>query len=128
MKKVIKQLEQAKAYISAVSKDCDVVGFFACEDAIGLINNTIAELQSPRWYTPEQWEKHTGERWPERAAVYYLSYRYSKWYVSDWGLLQEMRFDLGDTTQHNAKFAPLRAVCATEAGPPPDDWKPEEAQ
>jgi hypothetical protein len=72
--------------------------------------------EKPRWETPEQWEKRTGEPWPDSWAVYvrqadgsspwivkqYLDVKITKWLV------------------------PITIICATEAGTPSDDWRPEE--
>jgi hypothetical protein len=68
--------------------------------------------------TPIQYEKRTGEAWPDDGAVYFKVIRVYlhglggvEWGVCRW---QTARRD------HDI------CVVATEAGPPPDDWRPEE--
>jgi hypothetical protein len=91
-----------------------------------VIDAALAGLQTPRWYTPEQWEERTGEPWPDNGAVYMLykppeisgvfpfwrieTYCYAKMY-------------LNGVAVHSKSC--IAVVCATEAGPPPDGWRPE---
>jgi hypothetical protein len=93
------------------------------DDVRNSIKLAIAELKAPpRFETPEQREKRTGEKWPDDWAVYW------RWAKGDksWncGFYQD------------AKAPPLIPlgvaiygrviVCATEAGPPPDGREPGE--
>jgi hypothetical protein len=75
--------------------------------------------------TPEQWEKRTGKAWPDDWAVYYrYSYdhkTYREWRVGSHKNIVDSRADF---ETHNAGTHQI--VCATEAGPPPDGWMPEE--
>jgi hypothetical protein len=78
------------------------------------LKHARTELTTSRWYTPEQWEKRTGKKWPEDWPV---------WSITTDGLLtistmgeEEIRKTWGTHIY----------VIATEAGPPPDDWRPEE--
>jgi hypothetical protein len=88
----------------------------------------LAELaaeagQLYKWETPEQREKRTGKPWPNNAAVYSL---YEETPVCNRFWFCE---SLYDAREGNKKWTnPVYIICATEAGPPPDDWKPEEAQ
>jgi hypothetical protein len=73
----------------------------------------------PDWETPEQWEKRTGEAWPDDWAVYALERRYT--------VLNDVIVAFEAMSYGAAKWKGLdKIICATEAGPPPDDWKPEE--
>jgi hypothetical protein len=44
-----------------------------------------------------------------------------KWYIASYGKARHK----DSKSKH---YNPVFIICATEAGPPPDDWKPEEAQ
>jgi hypothetical protein len=68
----------------------------------------------PRWETPEQREKRTGEAWPDNGAVY--------------ALVELLHGELlWEVMSHDtAKTAANYIVCAAEAGPPPNNWQPEE--
>jgi hypothetical protein len=86
------------------------------------LSQLLAEAgQLYKWETPEQREKRTGYRWPANAAVYSL---YEETPVCSRFWFCE---SLYDAREGNIKGAnPVCIICATEAGPPPDDWKPEE--
>jgi hypothetical protein len=112
MKRVIELLEKARELV-----------FIRSSDTIALyLEEAIAELKAlPRWETPEQREKRTGEAWPDDWAVYALyedNDGQRQWF---WGGYGKER----DKTGRKSKN-PIAIVCATEAGPPPDDWRPEE--
>jgi hypothetical protein len=81
---------------------------------------SIEGLITPLWETPEQWEERTGMGWPQNAAVYYrLQGSLSPvWRVDDMKTI--MAFDA--TYKGHRQ---MDIICATEAGPPPYDWKPE---
>jgi hypothetical protein len=112
MKKVIELLETAK----------ELALYGSRSTTVSCIEEAIAELKAlPRWETPEQREKRTGEAWPENWAVYALYENNdgtSQWF---WGGYKK---EMDRFMRHNKN--PLNIVCATEAGPPPDDWRPEE--
>jgi hypothetical protein len=108
---------------------------------INLIQETIALLKAPpRWETPEQWEKRTGSVWPDNAAVYYrVLHVWKKEKKTEWGnwdvleyefskRLAQQRYDVlsNEPGYKNKKL--VQIVCATEAGPPSNDWNPEEAE
>jgi hypothetical protein len=85
-----------------------------------LLKQAIDLLQAaPRWETPEQYKKRTGEDWPDEAAVYRL-------YTDNDGITKWYADSLTRSTTHNNRYKLLPVVCATIAGPPPADWKPEE--
>jgi hypothetical protein len=124
MRTVIELLKRAVGYldIDGFSRGTQHDMVAAASEQIAA---AIAELRAPRWYTPEQWEQRTGEPWPDNAAVYYR-------YVSAGGKLDIWRTGCykniansnHDFRSHNAGYHQI--VCATEAGPPPADWEPEE--
>jgi DNA-directed RNA polymerase subunit RPC12/RpoP len=75
--------------------------------------------------TPEQYKDRIGKAWPDNRAVYW---RYegdvkegdTRWYVSQYhhAIIRGKFVGAGNNKKH--------IVCATEAGQPPDDWRPEE--
>jgi hypothetical protein len=80
-----------------------------------LLKQAIDLLQAPpRWETPEQYKKRTGEAWPDGAAVYF----YNRYFENGWGVCRYI----------TAKKYYIFCVCATEAGLPPADWNPEESK
>jgi hypothetical protein len=90
------------------------------ECAMGAIE-TLIPLPLPRWETPNQWEKRTGKAWPDDWAVYALYENNDgqrQWF---WGGYEKERDKAGRRGKN-----PIAIVCAAEAGPPPDDWRPEE--
>jgi hypothetical protein len=90
-----------------------------------LLDRVIAELKAPpSWETPEQWEKCTGEKYPDEAPV---------WTVSKYAIdgkptkYNRLRWWLG--TYKEAKDNEVNSIvfCAyNHLGPPPKDWRPEE--
>jgi hypothetical protein len=130
VKKVINYIEQAQQLIAGiVCPDRDV------KIALELLDYALEELQSPRWETHDRWEKRRGEAWPDDGAVYYKTpyedispktkqktgeIKYSRWKV---GELHNVR--MGEFMRGLGGL-PYIIICATEAGPPPDDWRPEE--
>jgi hypothetical protein len=73
----------------------------------------------PRWETPEQYEKRTGEAWPNDWAVYALTEL--GWIAMSYKLAKmKSHYDDGFLGFVTA------IVCAAEAGSPPDGWEPEE--
>jgi hypothetical protein len=100
--------------------------------ACDLIRQAIAELKSPRWYTPEQWENQTGKALPDDWAVYINTwfrdsgksvYIDGRWRVVT--LKEAMLSEKILKSSRPARYT-VTIVCATEAGPPPNDWRPEE--
>jgi hypothetical protein len=73
--------------------------------------------QASRWETPERYEKRTGEPWPDDGAVYARIRRTT----GEWSRWDVFKFGCAKANMFNAQI-----VCATEAGPPPHYWKPEE--
>jgi hypothetical protein len=89
-------------------------------EAIDCIDTALKKIKASRWETPEQWEKRTGEPWPDNGAVYF-QYRYTNGKFCGWQAASYL----------HAQVEPLfrtekLIVVATEAGPPPDGWEPEE--
>jgi hypothetical protein len=70
-----------------------------------------------KWETPEQYEKRTGEAWPDDWAVY------TRIPIADIkaAIVSHAR---AKVIQHDLPGVII--VCATEAGPPPEGWRPEE--
>jgi hypothetical protein len=115
MKNVIKKLEQIKASIRDTHFFSRGAAESILDEAVMLINEVIEELKTPRFYTPEQREAETGEPWPENGAVYFLADDIDA-IATFWGVCRYK------TAKQSLHFC----VCATEAGAPPDDWRPEE--
>jgi hypothetical protein len=114
MKKAIDLLEQALELLSHILMEA---GLNQRRDVAACIAKAIAELETSRWETPEQYEARTGKKWPDNAAVYYrvrhMPAIWSVWVVSRYADARKCR-------------GKPQMVVATEAGPPPDGWKPEE--
>jgi hypothetical protein len=126
MKKLIELLELLRALSCYLTTKCEIERLVAkdkvekVEKMVKDIDDAIAELKSPRWYTPEQWEKRTGKAWSKDWAVYALyenKHGGHRWWYCGWG------YEAIDYP--GVKL--LTIICATEAGPPPDDWEPEAA-
>jgi hypothetical protein len=129
MKEAIQDLECALEKLSYV--DAGIV-YTVCEkpfrDAKGLIRvavahlkkvAAIAELPHPYWETPEQYEKRTGEKWPNGWAVYALYENNNN--GNRWVFCESYYFASSELCEGNRLVA---IICATEAGPPPVDWRP----
>jgi hypothetical protein len=125
MEKVIEFLELSRALCYYLTTKCEIKRLGAkdvekVEKLVKDIDDAIAELKAPRWYTPERWEQRTGEPWPDSGAVYYR-------YVSTTGKLDVWRIgnyenianSNHDFRSHNAGYHQI--ICATEAGPPPEN-------
>jgi hypothetical protein len=86
------------------------------------ISATIAKLQTPRYETPGQYKERTGKEWPDDWAVYIKV-------PTDMPIWQVRSFidaQSGYITDLLSAYEITNIICATEAGAPPDDWKPEE--
>jgi hypothetical protein len=93
-------------------KDIRILEFSRITNCRTFIGIALERLQAaPRWETPEQYKERTGKDWPDEAAVYY----YYTGFGNNWGVCRYI----------TAKEYNDLCVCATEAGPPPADWKPE---
>jgi hypothetical protein len=124
MKKVIELLEGTRKGIIGFGLDLEQRMTKAeareLNRAIDQISEVITKLKAPpRWETPEQWNERTGEDWPDDWAVYsraeHTDGTWSPWQVSDYAYAK--------CTMYKTQI-----VCATEAGKPPENWKPERAQ
>jgi hypothetical protein len=85
------------------------------------IREAIALLKAPRWETTEQYEKRTGKAWPDDWAVYTLcenNINGNRWWFCESYHYASIRMCTGSRL--------VAIICATEAGPPPDEWRPEE--
>jgi hypothetical protein len=94
------------------------------KQAIEFIDEVILLLEEPRWYTPERWKEETGEAWPDNNGVFtrLVNRPNDEW---DACLYGKHKIAVNLLASLGAPSYPLYVVCATEAGPPPDDWKPE---
>jgi hypothetical protein len=90
-------------------------------NAAKYINEVIALLQAPRWETLEQYEKRTGEPWPENGAVWFKSEDLGNRWAGEWILmrLNQARFSWARSNLLGLKSC---IICVAEAEPPPDDW------
>jgi hypothetical protein len=85
------------------------------DGAIKLVGAIINELQSPpRWETPEQYRERTKEAWPDNGAVYWKWADDDAWTIGKYSVIRDGDDPFG-----------VWVICATEAGPPPDGWRPE---
>jgi hypothetical protein len=96
--------------------------------AISCIKKAIDELEArPKWETPEQYRERTGKAWPDKGPVWFRhtcgNYQgkgkpdFIAWWLKEY---KDARDDY-DFYLPNYK----QIVCATEAGMPPKDWRPE---
>ncbi|MDR2020491.1 MAG: hypothetical protein LBQ14_06980 [Treponema sp.] len=123
MKEVIGHLETALEKLSYVAAG---IVYTVCEkpyhDACESLRHAINTLKNkPRWETPEQYEKRTGEPWPDDWAVYWRNRDNGKAEWLPWFPvpLEMMKLAVVKNVGEN------QAVIATEAGPPPNEWVPE---
>jgi hypothetical protein len=122
MKKVIELLRKANESLCRVASWMRVLDSIAT--ATDYINEALVELKAlDHWYTPEQWKQRTGEEWPDGAAVY-GRVKFSAFEIWSGWTIKSRR----DAVWEYDAFQEFQIVCATKPGPPPDDWKPEEAQ
>jgi hypothetical protein len=120
MKKVIELLEVVRTCVRRGRRD---IPLFLTSGEVAEINSSIdeaiAKLQAPRFYTPERWEAETGKPWPDNGAMYFRHKTLDGGYVS-WALCDHKKY------KRYVEVYPFNGfigVCATEAGPPPDDWR-----
>jgi hypothetical protein len=128
MKKAIEWLTEALKLISGswyvTREEIDrVVAIRSC------IKDALTELKTPRWETPEQWEKRTGEVWPENGAVRIVNPK-GEWELMELWRAKQLEQDLARLDKDfGDEPEGLLIVCDRgEAGPPPDGWRPETAQ
>jgi hypothetical protein len=120
VKKAIELLEKALDRISCVG-GADRKEQKLAREGERLINEAVDLLITPCRYTPEQWEKRTGEKWPDDWPVWAKSKRKEVGLGGlFWILFREHRM-IKDTPG-------VYVICDDCGGPPPDDWKPEEGK
>lgn len=114
-----------------------------CREEVGGYNVTYQELHDAcgraviwkdpikDYETPEQYKERTGEDWPDNNAIYFFNGA-SAWipslYESYQQLIKHLRpykKDFGIYWKNDKQYP---CICATEAGCPPNDWKPENAK
>jgi hypothetical protein len=114
--KVIELLEEAKLDLIEFSRDTALIG--VAMRALSRVEEAIAELETPRWVTPEQWEAEMGEPWPDDWAVYIR-------YMGIHGKWLEWHVTVYETVKFSVYLPDkLQIICATEAGPPPEHFDP----
>jgi hypothetical protein len=123
MKKAIELLEEAKSGLIRFSRDQALVG--VAMRALANVEDALVELRVPRYYTPEQWEAETGNPWPEKRAVYVRVYADKFPGFGIYSYADALRL-VRMASAHTGIDVKYQIVCATEAGPPPDGWRPEE--
>jgi hypothetical protein len=106
--------------IRATQYEYDLEGDWNLNGVIEFLQNRLKRevKTNPRWETPEQYEKRTGKKWLYDWAVYFktaIAYSHGLGDV-EWGVCRRKTASI----DHDI------CVVATEAGPPPDDWRPEE--
>jgi hypothetical protein len=123
LNEVIELLEKAEGLMSITgfseSTQQDMV-----LEARHIIDRAAASIISRmyrRWETPEQYKARTGKAWPDNWAVYWRmrDNENSKWYKWFPMPLEMAEMAIVKTIGEH------QLVIATEAGIPPDDWKPE---
>jgi hypothetical protein len=119
VKRVIDLLEEALDKISCVA-GADGKERKLVREGESLINEAVDLLENPPYYNPERWKALMGKEWQDKAAVYYRCSRADTWVISSFG---EAKRDIVMSLIPSADI-----ICATEAGIPPNDWKPEEAE
>jgi hypothetical protein len=114
MKKAIELLGQARHQLG------DIVGATILDanrksTVKDCINKALSILQAPRWETPEQREKRTGEPWPDNWPVFFeYGENTNYWQIERFGRVK------------NERVLKIGRICVfTEFGPPPDDWEPK---
>jgi hypothetical protein len=118
MEKAIELLDTAgeKIVCAAINFSTRSDIYYNLDKALGNIQSAIAELKTlHQWETPEQWEKRTEEPWPDNGAVYVRQADGS----SPWIVKQYLDMKISNW------LVPITIICATKAGPPPDEWRPE---
>jgi hypothetical protein len=118
VKKAIELLERAEgAIMLATAGKPDSSDLELCTEAINYINDAMAELKSsPRWETPEQWEKRTGDKYPDKAPV--------------WCADNDVPADPWFLEYHENAVDDERyyIICAVGGLVPPDSWRPEKTE
>jgi hypothetical protein len=93
----------------------------------GYLMDIQPEEEKPSFETPDQWEKRTGVKWPDGWAVYIQIIRNDNGYIYKWKpcTFREALINKSSPIWENHQ---IEIVCATEAGPPPLGWEPEETE
>jgi hypothetical protein len=111
VKEVIELLEQVKADMTLICADSgfqrDVVSTITKK-----IETAIAILKAPRWEMPEQYEKRTGEPWQDDWPV---------WACGDSDDIEWIGCSYREAKEMD-RVNDTAILCATQDGPPPDDW------
>ncbi|MDR1230873.1 MAG: hypothetical protein LBK61_05680 [Spirochaetaceae bacterium] len=121
---MIKIFDDNKAILAilATQREYDLEGDWNLNGVIEFLKNRLKrEVETNlRWETTDQYEKRTGKAWPDDWAVYYRQKEHGAW--SDWVIAKYSFVNNGlDNIDHII-------ICATEAGRPPDDLRPEEPE
>jgi hypothetical protein len=133
MKTIIDLLEGALSEVNRANGDNKNTRL---DNAADIIREVVSLLKAPpRRETPEQYRERTGRDWPDDWGVYSLyetigrsGEKEKKWFCEcyDYAKTGVDCYDYYGETIRLRK--PLVIICATEAGCPPADWKPEGTQ
>jgi hypothetical protein len=113
VKKAIELLERVLKIIPAIVAD-DRLSANLRDQAERFVQQAIAELKTPRWYTPEQWEAKTGEKLLDEAIVWFRRYDH-EWISTKLQTAKKLKKGFNKTY----------TIVANGPYPPPDNWRPE---
>jgi hypothetical protein len=120
VKKAIELLEQlADALILVKPEPRAMLEIIIKNERLGILA-VLAELKAlPRWETPEQREKRTGEKWSIFAPVWVRSFEENEWpYESGFLWYATCINELSDPSSEVI-------LCAYGPEPPPKNWRPD---
>jgi hypothetical protein len=120
---VIELLEEALCSLCLIGGS-DNKEFELARKGERLVDEAVELLRGSRYETPEQRKERTGEEWPDNWPVYTrLRGKTRVWDVGFYGAHKKaeafVRYVGGND-------APVDVICATMAGPPPDDYVVED--
>jgi hypothetical protein len=96
--------------------------------AVELIEEALTRLKAPlRRETLEQWEKRTGEKYPDEAPVYEKRFFTKPLGATVW-ICHAYGFALRDKKKYPKRMTHNIILAADYRGPPPDGWMPEETE
>jgi hypothetical protein len=96
---------------------------------------SFLQKNHPKLITPDQYEEITGFSWPHNAKVHYRHYHQLIDYPSYWDgwmtvpyhvFMAMWCYPCYPNKNVIIRNNTIQIVCATESGPPPDGWQPEE--
>jgi hypothetical protein len=115
----MKTANESISAIRATQREYGLEGDWNLNGVIEFLKNRLnmKAKSNPHWETPEQYKKRTGKPWPDSGAVYTICVKNHRefWYPKSLELVKKVGVPLKNV------------IIATEAGPPPADWRPEDA-